>query len=279
VTCIAKPRGFTDTYQPWADAIDNNPCGKKMVLGTGGYRNPLTDSPKGLWHLDEPSGLAAADSSGNNNNGVISGGVTLNQPGAPVNPLGKAMTFDGTGIITVAHNAALNLGDVFTLEAWVATTSLTDQEIIYKSGAYELELRVFTGTLRITLVKSGTQNVAVAGTPDPFPADGQLHHIAATKNGAAMTLWQDGVDITPNAVLTNATCIDSANPLTIGARPGLTVPMIGRIDEPAAYGVALAPAQIQSHARGRDLSADTLCPFHSQMKYGQYLQQPITMEP
>ncbi|HEX2421872.1 MAG TPA: hypothetical protein VHN56_01795, partial [Actinomycetota bacterium] len=35
----------------------------------------------GLWHLDETSGTTAFDSSGNGNNGAISGPVTLGVPG------------------------------------------------------------------------------------------------------------------------------------------------------------------------------------------------------
>ncbi|MDP9302066.1 MAG: hypothetical protein M3P43_14420, partial [Actinomycetota bacterium] len=40
-----------------------------------------SSSVVGLWHLDETSGKTAFDSSGNGNNGAISGPVTLGVPG------------------------------------------------------------------------------------------------------------------------------------------------------------------------------------------------------
>jgi hypothetical protein len=41
----------------------------------------MADTPSGYWRLDETSGTAAADASGNGNAGTYAGGVTLNEPG------------------------------------------------------------------------------------------------------------------------------------------------------------------------------------------------------
>jgi len=255
------------------------PCGYKKLLSVGGFTDPLAYSPKGLWRLNEPSGTSAADASGNGNNGVISGGVLLNQQAAPLAPAGTSMSFDGTGAITVASNPALNLGDVFTLEAWIATTSLAEQDIFYKSGAYELEV-ANVGGLKLRFVKAGVQYLAVAGAGNSLPNDGLFHHVAAVKNGSDIRLYQDGVDITPGATITPGTCVDTANPLVIGQRAGGTMGMVGRIDEPAIYNVALTTQQIQTRMGGKDVSADSLCMFHYAMKYGQSaVRQPMAVEP
>lgn len=280
--CTATPRGLTDPLVSWSDLTDNNPCGNK-ALQRAGLPDPLVDSPRALWRFDEISGGLAYDAVGGNN-GVLSGGITQGAAGVPLlGSSARGVLFDGTGPsgsgITVPQAAALDLADLFTLEAWVSSTGLTahsgtpQYSIIGKGTAYNLRATA-TGTLQ--LIVSG---VLVVSSSVSVPLDGSWHHVAVTKSGATTKLYLDGVDVTvagSNAIGTNnATALVIGNEGTAVARQWQ-----GGIDQVAIYNVALTQAQIQGHALGKDVSADSLCMFHYQMKYGQnVMQQPITVEP
>src|SRR5947209_13620948 len=71
-------------------------------------------APVGAWTLDQPTGNLASDSSGNGNNGFLSGGVTW-VPGV----FGSALSFDGSsGEVKVADNDALEPSAAVTVSAW-----------------------------------------------------------------------------------------------------------------------------------------------------------------
>ena len=79
---------------------------------------PLPPSLVLAFHFDEPSGSAVLDSSGQNNNGVISG-ATRTTAGR----YGAALLFDGVNDwVTVADANTLDLTTGMTLEAWVYPT-------------------------------------------------------------------------------------------------------------------------------------------------------------
>ena len=61
---------------PLAWAHSTSYAGRVALNTTAG-----SSSVVGLWHLDETKGTTAFDSSGNGNNGAISGPVTLGVPG------------------------------------------------------------------------------------------------------------------------------------------------------------------------------------------------------
>jgi hypothetical protein len=77
-------------------------------------QNYATDgNTKGLWHLDESSGSNAADSSGNGNDGTVSGGSF------GVGSLNNGLTLNGSGqSATVADSPSLSLSQNNTIEGW-----------------------------------------------------------------------------------------------------------------------------------------------------------------
>jgi hypothetical protein len=58
--CASTPRGFTDTLVTWADAIDNNPCGKKAVTSVGGV--DVSAEARCLFHWELKNGQRALKS-------------------------------------------------------------------------------------------------------------------------------------------------------------------------------------------------------------------------
>lgn len=82
----------------------------------------LADDPINYWRLDETSGADAEDII-DGLDGIISGGITLNQPGA-VNDNNPSMLFDGNdGTIDMSPTV---IAGPFTLECWFKFPSITD---------------------------------------------------------------------------------------------------------------------------------------------------------
>jgi hypothetical protein len=76
------------------------------------------------------------------------------------------------------------------------------------------------------------------------------HHIVVTKNGSAVHIYQDGVDVT--GPVTNRTLTDGTAPLLLGARRGGTSAFLdGSIDEVAVYKTVLSASQVAAHYAAR----------------------------
>jgi concanavalin A-like lectin/glucanase superfamily protein len=206
-----------------------------------GYRDQvMADSPRAYWRLGEAAGSGTAtDETSNANNGTYTNGPTLAQTGALLEDSNKAVSFDGTNdFVNVPHSSSLNVGDTFTLEAWIKRGSTTaDGAVIDKSGAYELNVT----SNRVTLRVSGTADVAYSTRS--ISDTTRWHHLVATKSGGTVRLYLDGADVTGQ--VTNRTFVNSTNALAIGQSANFN----GLIDEPAVYATALSEARVQAHYR------------------------------
>src|SRR5947209_8557150 len=80
----------------------------------------LASNPNSYWRLDDATGTAAVDSSGNGHTGTYSAtGVTYGVAGATADG-DKAVSFDGSsGVMTGAYAATPS----FTVEAWAKSAS------------------------------------------------------------------------------------------------------------------------------------------------------------
>ncbi len=77
--------------------------------------------PVAAYSFEEGQGTTTADSSGNNNNGTLSTGVTWT-----AGKSGNAVLFNGTsGDITVPDSNSLDLNGSFTISAWVKPTTVS----------------------------------------------------------------------------------------------------------------------------------------------------------
>jgi hypothetical protein len=207
----------------------------------------LADSPSGYWRLGETSGTAFNDESPNNNDGTSVNSPTLNQAGAisDGNPAVRFVTASLTSI-TVPDHLTLDLGDVFSLEAWVkmtATSSGTNRGVVSKgNNAYYMRIES-DDRLRLTrgqVLDMCKSTVAITDT--------NYHHCVATKNGAAIKLYIDAVDVT--GAISNSTCVDNATALAIGSeRVGAGNGQYSNdtIDEVAVYPTVLSQARVTAH--------------------------------
>src|SRR6266480_364602 len=97
----ASAAGCADTSSQYAGAV-------AATSGIASY-----------WRLGESSGTSACDAVGSNN-GTYQGGYTLGRTGAFNGDPDTAVAFNGSnGLMSVPHASSLDVGDNFSLEAWV----------------------------------------------------------------------------------------------------------------------------------------------------------------
>ena len=259
---LARGAEYTATVGTEAmDAANNNPLGiekswrfttsnEEAATGNDVYRTGVlgTTGLVSYWRLGETSGTAAADDAPTDpNNGRYLNGVALGGPGALVTDSNPSAGFDGSNdYVSVADHASLDTGDRFTLEAWVkrSNTSTSTQTIFSKgSGSYRLSF--VSNSLRLTRPGSGTIATANVSTTDTAG----FHHVVATKSGATVKLYIDGVDRT--GTVTNQTVANTSTALNIGRYTGGTQYFAGLIDEPAVYNSALSSTAITEHYQAK----------------------------
>jgi hypothetical protein len=209
------------------------------------YRDAvLADGPVGYWRLAETTG-AALDATGNAAGGTYNGGMTRGVPGALSGDSNAAARFDGTDdYVSVPDNSALDRGDVFSYELWVKRGALqsTTQRLLHK-GAGVAALG-FGLNNKLVLIPGGTGAVNIASSTTAI-TDQAWHHVVATKNGAGVRIYVDGVDRT--AAGTNATLTSNATALNIGRASTASAYSSADIDEVAVYPTALTAARVLAH--------------------------------
>ncbi|HTX47060.1 MAG TPA: beta-propeller fold lactonase family protein, partial [Solirubrobacteraceae bacterium] len=194
----------------------------------------LANGPVSYWRLNETSGTTAADQEGVNP-GTYSGGYTLGAPG----PMSSdaAVTLNGsTGYVKVPASASLNTADTFSLEAWVKLAKLGSTEGLFGKGSYMFFINA-SNDLELYQPSVGPIATSTAG----ISSTAGWHYVVATKSGASVHLYLDGVDVT--GTVTNRTIASSTAALDIGAGAAY---LDGSISEVAVYNKVLTPAQVQA---------------------------------
>lgn len=191
--------------------------------------------------FNEGTGSSVTDTSGNGNDGTISG-ATWTTSGK----YSGALVFNGTSaLVTINDAASLDVTTGMTIEAWVKPSVVNSawRDIIYKGNDnYYLEGTSGNGGLPAMGGTLGGSDVALYGT-GVLPAN-TWTHLAATYNGTTMRLYVNGVQMASQAQ--TGAIATSINPLQIGGDSLYGQFFQGTIDEVRIYNVALTGAQIQT---------------------------------
>ena len=156
-----------------------------------------------------------------------------------------AVHLNGTQTLSVPHTPMLNLGDSFTIEAWVKRSALSAGSfptIVRKSGGGGWSM-FFGSTDRLSFsrisgggITGGTITSANVQTNDTT----NWHHVAVTKDGSDVKLYVDGVEKGDPPV--NLEIFDTTGALQFG-----TGGYNGAIDEVAIYPYPLPAERIAAH--------------------------------
>jgi len=146
----------------------------------------------GFWKLDDGAGVAAADSSGNNLHGTITGNPVWVDGLA-----GKALRFDGDGdYVNLGNDSRFNLTSQITVVAWIKVDAFDRQwqAIITKGdGSWRLQRNGTKSSIEFACTGAFVPNALVGslfGTVNVN--DGRWHHIAGTFDGSRICLFVDG---------------------------------------------------------------------------------------
>jgi hypothetical protein len=197
----------------------------------------------GYWRLNESSGLVAIDTK-NGNNGTYTGGATLAQTGPFVLSDSLAARLVSNSYVTIPDSAALDVGDVFTLECIVKRTSTGVTQVMLSKQASSYVL-YFQADNTVALGIPFVGNVFV--TTNTFTDTTAYHHIACTKNGSTVHIYVDGVDEALTG--SNQTMANNSDALLIGLDviAGSAHATNNYMAEVAIYNTALSGATILNH--------------------------------
>jgi len=204
----------------------------------------LNDYPSGYWRMGEPSGTTMFDSSILANHGTYLGGVALGAPGAIVSDPNTAATFDGINdTARVPHTASINVGDLFSAEAWIKRSTATKSYELFNKGANGLQLVAMSAGSgnQVWLRKAGVTTLARSATG--LPVDGAYHHIVATMSGPGTEkIYIDGL-LNTAPVTAPQTLATTTFPLTFGGAAGAPA----NYDEFALYDHVLGAGEVAEH--------------------------------
>jgi tetratricopeptide (TPR) repeat protein len=146
-----------------------------------------------LWKLDESSGSAAADSSGNNCAGTLTGNPQWQPSGGK---LGGALEFDGDGdYVKIGNEAIFDFTNEITVAAWVNIATVPEMwtAIVTKgNSAGRLSTCREERKFHFNVAAYGLGLTHVHGEEEV--GKGEWHHVCGTYDGAYVRLYIDGVE-------------------------------------------------------------------------------------
>ncbi len=204
----------------------------------------------GVWLFDKGKGDTAKDSSENGNDGTL-----MNKPKWVDGKFGKALAFDGSNYVQVAHADNLTMTNEITVEFWFKTgkkmSVFGDRQAVVGKHYLEYEVGIYPNGGVHTYTSNGAGgydegiNTSIAGklAEGDWIRD-KWYHLAWTLNGNHEIVYVNGINIgeydKPNKGTKPGT-----HTLEIGRRVGGSLPLDGAVDEVAVFNVALEEKDIQ----------------------------------
>ena len=223
-----------------------------LVLALPGSSAAAGSSVVGLWHLDEASGTVATDSSGNGNNGTVSGGAQW-VPGR----FGAALSFDGSSArVRVPDDPSLEPAAAVSVSAWLKQGGSPghDWYILAKgaTGCIAASYGLYSGPGGgLAFYVADTRGKAYYRSPDAGAGvwNDKWHLVVGTFDGTSVRLFVDGTEVgfgTPHSGPIGYSLADS-NDLFIGDYPGCILHnFLGAIDDAAVWSRALTTAEVSA---------------------------------
>ena len=218
--------------------------------GTGPGTSPGTGaacSPIGHWRLDEGSGLAARDSSGNSHDATLVGSPQwIDGPAG----FGDALAFRRVNYVEVSHEGEFDLTGEITVAAWANIERIDAHwsPVVAKgNSAWRLSTRADQKRFHFAVTGPADGSNWVNGNQEVEL--GQWHHIAGTYDGSQIRLYIDGVEDPASPVRYAGPVSTNDFAVWIGGNaqfPGSG--FFGRIDDVRIYDCALDRDEIASLA-------------------------------
>jgi Concanavalin A-like lectin/glucanases superfamily len=203
--------------------------------------------PVAEYSFDAGTGSTLEDRSGHANNGTIE-----NATWTPHGRYGSALEFNGsTSCVQVPNSESLQLGEEFTLAAWVRPEGpLTEDPIFFKEndpelGFWEIPSYWMDIGFNATGKPQGYTEGAMVTGPNSIH-DGVWTHVAFTYDGHALHVYVNGELQSSNPI--GGLAMSSKGPLYIGCAGAYEEFFQGRIDEARIYERALTWGEVKASA-------------------------------
>jgi hypothetical protein len=233
-------------------------AGAPVVQGGAGGDGARASSPEGPiahWALDETSGLTAHDSTGNHNDGTLTG---FQMPGWIGGKVGGSLAFDNGPFIVVPPSPSLDTvadNDAVTIAAWVRSSQRGSWfesvlSVQLEDGVWDTFGLYLQRGIATMVVNTGQGIGECVGTSE-IPLNTWVH-LAGTFDGNLVRTFVGGIEqcrLVPGQL----DIPRSFNPVLIGSNQNLAQPgefMRGALDEVAIYARALSDEEITELAAG-----------------------------
>jgi len=151
---------------------------------------------------------------------------------------GSSIAFDGTGdTLTSPHHNDFNLGETFTIEAWVMLDSLTNSSVIVGKGTHTTAagewLMMWNGSngLRFRFMQSNSYIIDVKEGSSAGYSTGVWYHCAVVKTTSTVKLYMDGSEVASGSYASTTVNSDSTKELILGYSPTFAPYLDGNLDE------------------------------------------------
>lgn len=239
------------------DAAGNFTISSPVVVTVNNVTNLIT-----AMHFNEGAGTNAADVSGKNHNGVLTGGATWT-PGK----YGQAVNLNGSNnYVNIADHAdyTLNPAQNYTWSAWIKSNNLAEWSTVWSQALSTSNFFYFYAhtttqtdggggpvTNGVSVYwASGASKLALHSNNNVLTV-GQWNHITITYNAAVaqasrFTIYVNGVDVTNRTAVGSTGTITSIDPtgIRIGSNSAFGEYFNGAIDEARFYNRLLTSTEI-----------------------------------
>jgi PKD repeat protein len=201
---------------------------------------------KGVWHLNQGTGVTAVDSTSNANSAT-----PVDNPAASTGRIGGALTFSYPDRLTIPAAASLDLTTYsnWTMSAWVKPTSYTSLKwpIIYSYGSYRASMGLTVQQGTDGLIENWINDATLRQSTNPVTLNA-WNYVTITRTATTTSFYLNGNADGSSGVTTVTT---AGQPSGIGSDPNgafdLTEQYLGLIDE-----VRLSASSTPSGARSGD---------------------------
>jgi hypothetical protein len=223
-------------------------------------------APIGRWALDESSGTAAIDASGNGHDGTL-----VNAPTRIAGKTGNALHLDGTTqevLIPDSDQLSPHVGPSgeMSLSAWVRIATLPNiagprYGVVCKGQDNDWEYVIYIyGDSTVSFAACVPNSGAYAEARGGSITTGVWHHLAGTmKKGTSVKVWLDGVPV-DNRLNFGGDTFNLNAPLRIGRSGPNPLPfeyLSGDVDDVRLFNKELTAAQVMSLASLGNAVRDT----------------------
>ena len=206
-----------------------------LCIAANSLSAELLDDAVGIWLFDEGKGGVAEDTSGNGNDGAITGAKWVE------GKFGGALEFEPPHVVTVEPSDSINFKDQMTIATWVYMNKGVSDTAIRRNGSYLLEVQSQTervpGGYVFGIWSGGGFTGGVWGTSVIEPE--KWYHIVGLYDGNEMKLYVDG---TLESATKQGGDVDQAGELLFGTFGGEK--FIGRLDEVIFFNRGITEAEV-----------------------------------